>query len=181
MTLQDVTRPEPAAAGRAAPARHVGFCDTPVGAVGVLVDATAVRTVGWRLHPGAASAEPNPLVQRALEQLRGYFAGTRRDFDLPMDLTTLPAATRAVLTALLEVPYGSTITYGELAVRSGTGLPARAIGSVMAGNPVPILVPCHRVVASDGLGGFSGGERGHELQTKLWLLEHEGAMPPTLI
>ena len=74
-----------------------------------------------------------------------------------------------------------TLTYGELAARSGTGLPARAIGSIMGANPVPLVIPCHRVVAGDGLGGYSGGEPGQEIATKRWLLELEGALPPTLL
>ena len=81
--------------------------------------------------------------------------------------------TEAVLRALTTVGYGKTITYGELAELSGTGVPARAIGEIMAANPVPILIPCHRVVASDGLGGYSGGEPGRQLETKRWLLEKE--------
>ena len=120
-------------------------------------------------------------VRAAITQLEEYFAGIRREFDLPLDLSGLEPATRAVLAALQAIPYGTTVTYGELARRSGTGLPPRAIGSVMGGNPVPLLVPCHRVVAGDGLGGYSGGEPGRGRQTKLWLLEFEGALPPTLI
>ena len=71
-------------------------------------------------------------------------------------------------------------TFG-LAELSGTGLPARAIGSVMAVNPVPILIGCHRVVAGDGLGGYSGGPPGQGPETKRWLLEHEGILPPRLL
>jgi methylated-DNA-[protein]-cysteine S-methyltransferase len=120
-------------------------------------------------------------VQQTIGQLREYFAGQSRNFDLPLDLPPMPSATEAVLRALMTVEYGETITYGELAERSGTGVPARAIGSIMAGNPVPIVIPCHRVVASDGLGGYSGGEPGRSLETKRWLLENEGALPPALI
>jgi methylated-DNA-[protein]-cysteine S-methyltransferase len=120
-------------------------------------------------------------VQQVLGQLREYFAGQRRDFDLPLDLVGLEAVTEAVLRALLTVGYGETITYASLAARSGTGVPARAIGSIMAANPLPIIIPCHRVVASDGLGGYSGGEPGRGLETKRWLLENEGALPPVLV
>ena len=81
----------------------------------------------------------------------------------------------------MGVRAGQTITYGELAERSGTGVPARAIGSIMAANPFPLIIPCHRVVAADGLGGYSGGDPGHELETKRWLLENEGALPPALV
>ena len=88
---------------------------------------------------------------------------------------------RQCFSALRTVGYGETITYGELAELSGTGVPARAIGEIMAANPVPIIIPCHRVVASDGLGGYSGGEPGRHLETKRWLLENEGALPPALV
>jgi len=125
--------------------------------------------------PGAARA-----------QLLEYLAGRRRAFSLPLDWASVPGEHRRVLSTLLEsVGYGQTITYGELARRSGLAdseraggeLPARAVGRIMASNPIPVLVPCHRVLASDGLGGYSGGGG---LETKRWLLMLEGALPPTL-
>lgn len=155
--------------------------DTQVGVVGVLAGPSGVRRVGWRLSPAGASIEPDETVQAALGQLREYFAGQRHDFDLPLAWPALEPTTEAVLRALMEVRHGETVTYAELAQRSGTGVPARAIGSIMAANPWPIIVPCHRVVAADGLGGYSGGEPGHELETKRWLLENEGALPPALV
>jgi methylated-DNA-[protein]-cysteine S-methyltransferase len=158
-----------------------GQCETPVGVLGVLAGPGGVRRLGWRLNASGASMEPDATVEQALGQLREYFAGERRDFDLPLEWPRLEPTTAAVLKALIGVPYGETVTYGELALRSGTGVPARAIGSIMGANPWPIIVPCHRVVAADGLGGYSGGERGHELETKRWLLETEGALPPALI
>ena len=155
--------------------------DSQVGVIGVLAGPAGVREVGWRLRPQGASTEPDEMVQRALGQLREYFAGQRREFALPLDLPQLEPVTEAVLRALRTVGYGETITYGELAKLSGTGVPARAIGEIMAANPVPIIIPCHRVVASDGLGGYSGGDPGHHLETKRWLLENEGALPPALV
>jgi len=158
-----------------------GECDTPVGLVGVLAGPDGVRRLGWRLNRHGAAAEPNETVRAALGQLGEYFTGQRRDFDLPLEWPRLEPTTATVLRALMCVGYGETVTYGELASRSGIGVPARAIGSIMAANPWPIIVPCHRVVAADGLGGYSGGERGHELETKRWLLENEGALPPVLV
>ncbi|MFP5283295.1 MAG: methylated-DNA--[protein]-cysteine S-methyltransferase [Actinomycetes bacterium] len=155
--------------------------DSQVGVIGILAGPAGVRQLGWRIDPRGASSEPDETVQAALGQLREYFAGQRREFDLPLDLPSMPPVKLAVLRALQTVAYGETVTYAELARRSGTGLPARAIGQAMAGNPVPIVIPCHRVVASDGLGGYSGGEPGHELETKRWLLENEGALPPALV
>jgi methylated-DNA-[protein]-cysteine S-methyltransferase len=155
--------------------------DTPVGRIVVLADGDAVRRVTWSAaEVPATGPEPGSVLERAVSQLHAYFAGTRRDFDVPVDLGSLEPATRRVLLTLQEIPYGRAVTYGELATLSGTGLPARAIGSVMGANPVPILIGCHRVLAGDGLGGYSGGAAGQGLETKRWLLEHEGILPPRL-
>jgi methylated-DNA-[protein]-cysteine S-methyltransferase len=155
--------------------------DSQVGVIGVLAGPRGLWATGWRLRAQGASTEPEETVQLVIGQLREYFAGQRREFDVPLDLPVLEPSTVAVLRALQTVPYGETITYTELARRSGTGLPARAIGAIMGANPVPLVIPCHRVVAADGLRGYSGGEPGHELETKRWLLENEGALPPTLL
>ena len=160
---------------------HFASYASPVGRFGVLAGAAGLRAADWRLAAGAASLEPDATVQAVIAQLREYFAGERQSFDVPLDLAPMSPYSRAVLDAMATIGYGETITYGELARRSGTGLPPRAIGSIMGANPVPILIPCHRVVAADGLGGFSGGEPGQELATKRWLLELEGALPPTLL
>lgn len=151
-----------------------GGVETPVGTLGIVNGPQGIRRLGWRLASDGDTAA-------VAEQVRDYFAGGRREFDLPVDLDGLEGSTRAVLLTLWEtVGYGETITYGALAERSGTGVPARAIGSIMGSNPVPLIIPCHRVVAHDGLGGYSGGDPGRGLETKRWLLEHEGALPPIL-
>jgi len=159
-----------------------GTLATPVGVIGVVSDRTSITRLGWRAPaPVDADPSPDPLLEEALAQLRAYFAGDLRVFDLPVDLGAQTAATQAVLTALHEtVGYGTPVTYGELAARSGTAVPARGIGSIMGANPTPIIVPCHRVVAGDGLGGYSGGDPGQGLATKRWLLEFEGALPASL-
>jgi methylated-DNA-[protein]-cysteine S-methyltransferase len=113
-----------------------------------------------------------------LAQLREYFRGRRRVFDVPVDWRLMSKAQRKVLGTLYEtVPYGKVVTYGELASRSGSGIPPRGIGSIMGSNPIPIVVPCHRVVAGDGLGGFSGGTG---VESKRRLLTIEGYLPPGL-
>ena len=155
--------------------------DTPVGRIVVAAGPDRVRRVSWSTAAVPTQGlESGSVLERALGQLTEYFAGTRRDFDVPVDLASLEPATRQVLLALREVPYGRSVTYGELATLSGTGLPARAIGSVMGANPVPLLIGCHRVLAGDGLGGYSGGPPGQGLETKRWLLEHEEILPPRL-
>ncbi len=151
---------------------HFGQVETPVGVVGVLAGPAGVRRVGWRLNPHGASTRTDETVRDALGQLREYFAGRRRDFDLPLEWPRLEPTTAAVLMALIGVGYGETVTYGELARRSGTGIPARAIGSIMGANPWPIVVPCHRVVpGSGGIGNYGGG-----VERKQRLLALEGVL-----
>lgn len=158
-----------------------GAISTPVGLVGVVSDGVAITRVFWRTDADAGVDLGDALLQEALSQLDAYFSGRLKSFDLPIDLGRQTEVTRGVLAALHEtVAYGESVTYGELAARSGTEVPARGIGAIMGANPIPLIVPCHRVVASDGLGGYSGGAAGQGLLTKRWLLEHEGALPAAL-
>ncbi len=114
-------------------------------------------------------AAPNGLLRRAESQLRAYFAGAREALDVPLDLSSTTPFQRRVLRVVAGVPFGSTASYGEIAARAGSPGAARAIGQVMARNPLALFVPCHRIVAADGsLGGFGGG-----LALKRALLEHE--------
>lgn len=106
----------------------------------------------------------------AREQIGEYLAGDRREFDVQLDLSTVAGFRREVLLALQRVRFGKLLSYGDLAASVGRPGAARAVGGAMAQNPIPILVPCHRVIAADGsLGGFSGG-----LHVKRWLHRHEG-------
>jgi methylated-DNA-[protein]-cysteine S-methyltransferase len=112
-------------------------------------------------------------VERVKRQLDEYFAGTRRAFDLDWDVRFLPAFNQRVLTQLARVEYGTTTTYGALAAVSGNAKAARAVGTVMNRNPIPIVLPCHRVVGANGkLVGYAGG-----LERKEQLLRLEGALP----
>ncbi len=156
--------------------------DTPVGRIVVVADrdCRAAGVLVRRRRSRRRGPSPAACWSERSASSHEYFAGTRRDFDVPVDLASLEPATRRVLLTLQEIPYGRAVTYGELAALSGTGLPARAIGSVMGANPVPILIGCHRVLAGDGLGGYSGGPPGQGLETKRWLLEHEEILPPRL-
>jgi methylated-DNA-[protein]-cysteine S-methyltransferase len=108
------------------------------------------------------------VLDRAVEQLTEYFAGTRTTFDLPLDPDGTPFQ-RQAWAALSRIPYGETISYGEQAVLLGDKNKSRAVGAANGKNPIPIVVPCHRVVGSNGhLTGFAGG-----LGVKAWLLAHE--------
>jgi methylated-DNA-[protein]-cysteine S-methyltransferase len=121
------------------------------------------RTFGPRVM-----RSPLDEIRRELDE---YFEGTRRDFDLPLDVRVAPFHAD-VLEELARVPYGRTDTYGSLAAKVGRPRAARAVGTVMNRNPIPIVLPCHRIVGSNGsLTGYAGG-----LDVKLRLLQLEGAM-----
>ena len=136
-------------------------------------------------HPDVQAVGAQPAEDRtagltaALAQLREYLAGERRVFDLPLDWSlTRGSQRRVLLTLYTSVGYGETVTYGELAARSELGsayTAARGVGAIMGSNPLPVVVPCHRVMAADGLGGFGGGRA-----TKEWLLAHEGVLTAAL-
>ncbi len=111
------------------------------------------------------------LTMEGLKQLTEYFYGKRRVFDLPLGNDSLTAFSCKVHQALLKVPYGSVISYSELAAKVGSPKAARAVGRVMSSNPLPLFVPCHRVVNADGrIGHYSAA---HGSKTKAWLIEFE--------
>ncbi len=155
---------------------------TPVGDISMGCGPCGVARV--RFGPALAGNDDyRELADAARAQLVEYFRGRRKAFDLPIDWSATDGPQRLVLQTLAaSVGYGQTTSYGELARRSGLRatagtLPARAVGTIMGSNPIPVIVPCHRVLASDGLGGYSGGAG---VEVKRWLLILEGAHPPTL-
>jgi len=117
------------------------------------------------------SKDLTPLARLA-EDLSSYFAGRSRTIRTPLDLGSATPFQQRVWDELRRVPFGKTLSYAELARRAGAPRAARAVGQAVGANPIPILIPCHRVVRSDGgLGGFSAG-----LEIKRWLLRHEGCL-----
>lgn len=143
-----------------------------------------------RAGPGGAPPTARAAAAEACRQLAAYFAGRLRAFTVPVDWSWASGTQQRVLSVLLAAAgYGETVTYGELASRAGLPddcgpgaagghrLPARVVGQVMGSNQCPVVVPCHRVVAGNGLGGYSGGIG---TEVKRWLLVFEGALPPTL-
>jgi len=153
-------------------ARHASL-ETRAGPVEVV--ASGDHLVGIRLGARAARAPGrDPLLDEALAQLRAYFAGRLTTFDLPLRLE-VPRFTGSVLRALDGIPYGATSTYGRLAALAGRPGAARAAGQAVGANPLPVVLPCHRVLAGDGsLGGFGAG-----LSWKRFLLTLEGVATPT--
>jgi len=125
------------------------------------------------LPPSVATRAPaNALAARAARQLEQYRDDPKTRFDLPL-LIEGTAFQRQLWDALCEIPRGKTLTYGELAQR--LGVDARAIGQACGDNRLPIVIPCHRVVAADGIGGFAHATGGYLLEAKRWLLLHECA------
>ncbi|MFF8091474.1 methylated-DNA--[protein]-cysteine S-methyltransferase [Streptomyces sp. NPDC016675] len=156
---------------------------TPEGLVNVAFHATgttrerALERLAARLGADPVEAPGSPLLAEAIRQMTAYLAGTRRDFDLPLDWSLISGFNREVLRELASgVPYGSVVGYGDLASRVGQPAAAQAVGMAMGANPLPVVVPCHRVVESGGrIGGFGGG-----VDTKRQLLALEGVLPEPL-
>ncbi|WP_343082265.1 methylated-DNA--[protein]-cysteine S-methyltransferase [Ostreiculturibacter nitratireducens] len=139
--------------------------DGPLGRLVLTEEAGAITRLSFG---GEAEGAASPLLNEAGRQLDAYLSGRLRGFDLPLAIGE--GARARFLEALLAIPYGETRSYGELA--RDLGVSAQAIGQACGANPIPIIIPCHRVLGADGLGGFSapGG-----IETKIALLKLEGA------
>ncbi|WP_445284559.1 methylated-DNA--[protein]-cysteine S-methyltransferase [Streptomyces sp. DSM 118148] len=156
---------------------------TGEGLVNVVFHATegvrerALERLAARMGAQPVEDPRSPLLAEAIRQLEAYLAGARRDFDLPLDWSLISGFNRQVLRELASsVPYGTVVGYGDLAGRVGQPGGAQAVGAAMGANPLPVVVPCHRVVESGGgIGGFGGG-----LETKRKLLALEGVLPEPL-
>ena len=153
---------------------HYRYIATPIGQLLLAGDEQGLRAIGFpqgkgRINPGARWQQQDDCFAAAETQLREYFDGKRRSFDLLL----APAGTefqRAVLTALQTIPFGETRSYADIARQIGRPAAVRAVGAANGRNPLPIVLPCHRVIGADGsLTGFGGG-----LATKLFLLRLEG-------
>jgi methylated-DNA-[protein]-cysteine S-methyltransferase len=150
---------------------HLALMDTPFGPIRVTWEAGALT--GIDLEPETpVSGDVQPLPDAFLDALNVYFGDGSYRFNLPLRLPGTVFQQR-VWRALRDIPPGRTLTYGQLARQLGTG--PRAVGGACRANPCPIVIPCHRVVAAHGLGGFAGDLSGRKLAVKRWLLGHEGA------
>jgi len=148
---------------------------SPIGRIEVVGNGEAVVALAIE-HDGHLPYEHLPergdaVVDAAIVQLEEYFAGDRRDFDVPVALAGT-AFQLAIWEQLVDLNWGEVVSYGDLGRATGRPTAGRAVGGAVGANPVPIIVPCHRVLASDGrITGYSAGEG---IPTKAWLLEHEG-------
>jgi methylated-DNA-[protein]-cysteine S-methyltransferase len=167
---------------------HYALVDSPVGTLVAAATPRGLATLSYEDHHGgtdavldwlAAKLSPRMLeaparlddVRRELDE---YFEGRRRDFDLPIDWTLTTPFGRRVLKATAAIPFGRVSTYGEMASQAGNPKASRAAGRALGSNPIPIVVPCHRVIGAGGrLTGYTGG-----LYRKVALLEIEGVVLP---
>lgn len=149
--------------------------NSPIGRIEVTADSDSVTSLSierdghlpWEGLPENANA----VLETARHQLGEYFAGTRTDFDVPVRLAGTEFQ-RSVWQELSELPFGDVISYGDIGRATGRPSAGRAVGGAVGANPIPIIVPCHRVLAGDRrITGYSGG---NGIPTKVWLLDHEG-------
>jgi methylated-DNA-[protein]-cysteine S-methyltransferase len=149
--------------------------DSPIGELTLTASDAALTGVFFPTSrhgkPPAPNGETSDVLAEARRQLEEYFSGTRQTFDLPLEPTGTPFQLQ-VWELLRRIPYGATTSYGALAKQLGDPTASRAVGAANGQNPIPIIVPCHRVIGSNGdLTGFGGG-----IERKRWLLKHEGAL-----
>ncbi len=145
----------------------IAVAHTRFGPLGVESDGAAIVALHWQAAPCGDSA----LLREAVAQLEAYDAGRLTDFDLPL----APAGSgfqQQVFTALRAIPYGETLTYGEIA--TALTCAAQPVGQACGANPIPLIIPCHRVLSQNGIGGFSGAGG---VEGKIALLKHEGGFP----
>ena len=150
--------------------------ESPIGRIevasddGTTITSLSIEREGhlpWESLPERTSK----VLDRAAKQLGEYFAGKRKDFDVPVTLRGTEFQ-KAVWAELASVPWGGVLSYGEIGASTGRATAGRAVGGAVGANPVPIIVPCHRVLASNKkITGYSGG---NGIPTKVWLLDHEG-------
>jgi O-6-methylguanine DNA methyltransferase len=143
---------------------HQAVFHSPFGPFALVEENGLITRLDW----ASRRSDPTPLLREACRQLGAYFDGTLTVFDLPLDYGE--GFQEQMRRAMSAIPYGETRTYGDLA--KDLGRPAQAIGQACGANPIPILIPCHRVLGASSLGGFSapGG-----VETKIALLKHEGS------
>lgn len=154
---------------------HYTWAASPVGRL-LLAGTDAISLIAFSRGPKSTApkadwkASDAPFLRQAVAQLQEYFQGTRREFDLDLQPAGTPFQLQ-VLDALATIPYGETRSYGEIATQIGRPRAVRAVGAANGRNPLPIVLPCHRVIGANGsLTGFGGG-----LETKRYLLDLEGA------
>lgn len=144
---------------------------TPVGRLAVYVDGEKVIRIDYGSRATTTHKSLSAFAKRVKRQIEAYFTSPASGFDVPLELLGTEFQ-KKVWRALQRIPAGMTLSYGELASRLHSS--PRAVGNACRANPVPLIVPCHRVVAKAGIGGFGGKTQGTNIERKKWLLKHEG-------
>jgi methylated-DNA-[protein]-cysteine S-methyltransferase len=149
--------------------------DSPIGRLEIIARGELIVGLtierGGELPHDETPAKSSAVIKRAVTQLGEYFVGKRREFSVPLSLAGTPFQ-NSVWNALTEIPFGAVRSYGDVGMTMGRSSAGRAVGGAVGANPIPIIIPCHRVLASDGrITGYSGG---NGIPTKVWLLDHEG-------
>jgi methylated-DNA-[protein]-cysteine S-methyltransferase len=159
----------------AAPPAYLKRVDSPVGRIEITSDGIAITSLSIE-RAGALPYDDldensSPLLDLAAQQLDEYFSGTRRSFELPVAPHGTPFQ-ESIWNQLADIQWGEVRSYGELGILTGRASAGRAVGGAVGANPIPIIIPCHRVLARNNrITGYSGG---NGIPTKVWLLEHEG-------
>lgn len=152
----------------------ITYCSSPVGELQIESDNEKITMLGFLWNPKQQEIR-TPVIEQCVSELEEYFSGKRKFFSFEMDLRGSDFQIK-VWNELLNIPYGKTISYEELAIRVGDIKAIRAVGLANGQNPIAIVVPCHRVIGKSGdLVGYGGG-----LDKKIWLLQHEGAIQEQL-
>ena len=154
---------------------YVRRVESPIGRLELTSDGDSITSLSieraGHLRYELLPESSNPVLETAAVQLGEYFAGTRTDFDLPLSAAGTDFQ-RSVWSRISALGFGEVASYGELGLATGRATAGRAVGGAVGANPIPIIVPCHRVLASNNrITGYSGGEG---IPTKAWLLAHEG-------
>jgi methylated-DNA-[protein]-cysteine S-methyltransferase len=159
----------------AAPPAHLKRIDSPIGRIEITSDGNAITSLSIEragsLPYDELDEKSSKLLDLAAKQLGEYFAGKRHNFELPVALRGTEFQ-ESVWNQLADIEWGEFRSYGELGIATGRATAGRAVGGAVGANPIPIIIPCHRVLASNNrITGYSGG---NGIPTKVWLLEHEG-------
>ena len=142
---------------------------SPVGKLGATLSEESISKLSFEAE-GKVRSPQTPLEKELFEQIQAFFSGELKRFDLPLNMQGTDFQLK-VWRQLTAIPYGDTVTYGELSDTLHSS--ARAIGGACRRNPIPVIVPCHRVTSAAGIGGFSGQVAGKFIERKQWLLQHE--------
>ena len=150
--------------------KYTNVIDSPIGKLGILTAESKLVKIDFLLASSPLVDSKDPLSSRVVSSLEGYFSSSKEKFDLPFSLSGTLLQNRIWL-LLKKIPVGETITYGKLAEKLQTS--PRVVGNACRSNPLPIFIPCHRVVGAKDIGGFCGMVAGGKIKIKEWLLNHE--------